>query len=152
MADFLGSFKKTWLGLTVAQRAGVVFVMLAALALTAGVSYFGGQTEWRKLARVEDSKQLADVLSALEAAKIPTRLADADTVLVPADAYYKANSEIVRKGLRTGGAGFELLDKSNAFTTSLLEQVNVQRAVMGELEKVLREFPAVASARVLIAS
>jgi flagellar M-ring protein FliF len=149
VGEFVSSFQKTWQGLTAAQRVGTVLALAAGGLLLAGVSYFANRPEYRPLAGGDASK-VAEIAGALETAGITPRV-NGTTVLVPADQFDRAYIAVASLGLNTDGVGFELLDKgTNAFTTSLLEKVNVQRATAGEIERILRGYPGIAKARVLI--
>ncbi len=152
MAELLSSFQKSWQSLGAAQRAGIVLVMAGIAALVGGIGWFGSRTEWRTIASGADAKQVAEILSALEQAKIPVQMGAGDSVQVPQNLHSAATMEIVKRGLNRDGLGFELLDQTNAFMTSALEQMNVQRSFMGEIERNLRSWPGIASARVIIAT
>jgi flagellar M-ring protein FliF len=147
--DFLNSLKQTWNALSAPQRAMSLLVLLVSVGVLAAVSYFGNRVEYRSLA-VGDPAKIGEVATLLESAGIKPKITG-NSIQVPVDRFDDAVLSIARQGLNTDGLGFELLDKStNAFTTSLLEKVNVQRAVAGELERILRGYPGIASARVLI--
>ena len=149
MGEFLNSFQKTWQGLSAAQRVGTLLALLAGGGILAGVSYYANRPEYRPLAGGDASK-LGEIAASLETAGIQPRIVG-NSVMVPVEQFDKAYLAIASLGLNTDGVGFELLDKgTNAFTTSLLEKVNVQRATAGEIERILRSYPGIAKARVLI--
>lgn len=152
MALLVDNIQKTWQSLGASQKVTIILSTVASLAIVGALTWYGGRPEWRTLTTGGDSRQVAEILGALDSVKIEHRLEGADVVLVRADQLQQARQEVIKKGLNSDGVGFELLDKTNAFTTSLLEQVNVQRAFMGELEKMIEAWPGVGEARVLIAS
>ncbi|MFN0205560.1 MAG: flagellar basal-body MS-ring/collar protein FliF [Planctomycetota bacterium] len=147
--DIFASLRQTWSALTAGQRVGTILVVLVSAGVLAGISYFGNRVEYRALA-VGDPTKIGEIASSLESAGIKPRV-QGNSIQVPVDRFDEAVLSIAKQGLNTDGVGFELLDKgTNAFTTSLLERVNVQRAVAGELERILRGYPGIATARVLI--
>jgi flagellar M-ring protein FliF len=149
LADFLSSLQKTWQGLSAPQRVGTILAVLAGGGILAGISYFANRPEYRALAGGDPTK-LGEIAAALESAGIQPKIIG-NSVTVPVEQFDKAYLAIASLGLNTDGVGFELLDKgTNAFTTSLLEKVNVQRATAGELERILRGYPGISKARVLI--
>lgn len=147
--DILSSLSQTWKGLTASQRLFTVVLTIAAIGVLAGISYFGNRTEYRSLA-VGDPTKIGEIATNLESVGIKPKVSGTG-IMVPVDRFDEAVLAIARNGLNIEGVGFELLDKgTNAFTTSLLERVTVQRAVAGELERILRSYPGIAAARVII--
>lgn len=147
--EFFNSLKQTWGALSAPQRVATILVLLAAVGLLAGISWFANKVEYRPLA-VGDPTKIGQIATVLESSGIVAKVSG-NAVQVPVERFDEAMLAIARNGLNTDGVGFEILDKStNAFTTSLMEKVNVQRAVAGELERIIRGYPGISSARVLI--
>ncbi|HKE00454.1 MAG TPA: flagellar basal-body MS-ring/collar protein FliF [Planctomycetota bacterium] len=153
MADLFTSFASTWRGLTTSQRAGVVFALLGGLAFVAAITWYGNRPEWRPLVRSAEPGDVAEVVSALEQAGVPVRAsADGSSLSVPADRYSDATLALSKKGLPKQGVGLEIFDATTLSWTSFLEQTNLRRGTQGEIERVLKTWKGIASARVLIAS
>ncbi|MBI3818429.1 MAG: hypothetical protein HY286_07050 [Planctomycetes bacterium] len=147
--DILQSLTQTWKALTAAQRVGTILIVLAAAGVLAGMSYFGNRVEYRSLSTGDPTK-IGEMATLLESAGIKPKVS-VNTLQVPVDRYDESVLIVAKSGWSADGPGFDLLDKgTNAFTTSLLEKVNVQRAVAGELERILRSYPGIAAARVLM--
>lgn len=148
--DFLNSLSQTWKGLNPGQRVGTVLLLLAAVAVLTGVAWFGNRTEYRSLAAGDPSK-IGEIATTLEGVGIKPKVSG-NSIQVPVDRFDEAVLTVARAGLNSDGVGFELLDKgASAFTTDRIESFSLMRAVAGELERILRGYPGVAGARVLIA-
>jgi flagellar M-ring protein FliF len=100
--------------------------------------------------------ELADaqeLVGRLEAMAIPFRLSPAgDAIMVPSGEALRLRMALAEEGLPHGGKiGYELLDQANPFTTSdFLANVNLRRAVEGELARTIGTLRGVRAARVHI--
>lgn len=93
------------------------------------------------------------VVSKLDAQNIPYRLSNnGRDIMVPQDQVAKLRLSMAQEGLPNGGSiGYEIFDKSDAFgTTAFVQNVNLVRALEGELARTIRALNNVASARVHI--
>jgi len=95
-------------------------------------------------------QEASSVVETLQKEHIPYRLEAGGTVLVPADQVYSARLKLAGQGVTPGnGVGFELFDKSTPFgISSFAQNVNLQRAMQGELARTIEVLPQVAAARV----
>lgn len=133
--------------------------MLAATA-AASISFFGWVAlgdgvgnNYRLLYRGLDHEQMAKVVDALDAERIPYRLDSGGTaVLVPAPKVYEARIRVASKGLPNGGGiGFEIFDQPDFGVTDFVRRVNFQRALQGELGRSIEQLTPVERARVQLA-
>ena len=78
---------------------------------------------------------------------------DGGTVLVPRSEIGRLRMDLAQKGLPAGGGvGYEIFDKGDAFsTTSFVQNVNLARALEGELSRSIRTIGRVQAARVHLA-
>lgn len=91
------------------------------------------------------------IVDRLEGMSVAHKLSDdGRTILVPESMVAKLRMDLAQNGLPAAGpAGYELLDSSNAFTsTDLLTNLNLRRALEGELARTITALNGVASARV----
>lgn len=98
-----------------------------------------------------DMGDASRVVSDLESAAVPYRLENGGTaVFVPADQVPRLRVALAEKGLPAGGSvGYELFDTTSSFgTTNFQQNVNLVRALEGELARTIRSIGAVKSARV----
>lgn len=97
---------------------------------------------------VEDARRIVE---RLEAAAVPYRLsAGGDAVLVPADRALRLRMDLAEEGLPTGGSvGYEVFDRGGPLGTSdFLANVNLRRALEGELARTIAAIRPVRAARV----
>ncbi len=93
----------------------------------------------------------AQIVSRLEAMGVPFRLqGDGSALLVPADQALRLRMTLAEENLPRGGTvGDEIFDQSSALgTTNFLDNVNLRRALEGELARTIGSLADVRSARV----
>jgi flagellar M-ring protein FliF len=93
----------------------------------------------------------AQIVTRLEALGVPYRLrGDGDAILVPADQALRLRMTLAEENLPRGGTvGDEIFDTSSALgTTDFLANVNLRRALEGELARTIGALADVRSARV----
>lgn len=91
------------------------------------------------------------ITAQLDAAKVTYRLGnDGTSVFVPSDQVAKLRATLAEQGLPTGGSmGYEIFDRTDALgSTNFLQNVNLVRALEGELSRTMRSIDTVKSARV----
>ncbi len=91
------------------------------------------------------------VVTKLEALNIPYELKNnGRNIMVPSDQVSKARLQMAQDGVPNGGSvGYEIFDSSDTFgTTSFVQNVNLIRALEGELARTIRALKNVSSARV----
>jgi len=91
------------------------------------------------------------IVAHLEAEGIPYEIAGGGgQVLVPADQVLRMRMALADQGLPSGGSvGYEIFDNPDSFgTTNFLQNVNLVRALEGELARTVRAIETVHSARV----
>lgn len=148
MADMADTFKgmsKIQLGIMAA--VGLALIGFFAL-ITLRVSAPGMAPLYTNLA-VEDSGK---IVSQLESMNVPYELrANGTEILVPSDKALRLRMSMAEAGLPSGGSvvGYEIFDKSDTFGSSqFVMNVNMLRALEGELARTIGSFKQVESARV----
>jgi flagellar M-ring protein FliF len=94
-----------------------------------------------------------ELVGRLEAMAVPFRLSPAgDAIMVPSDDALRLRTALAEEGLPHGGkVGYELFDQANPLTTSdFLANVNLRRAIEGELGRTVGSLRGVRAARVHI--
>lgn len=133
------------------RRAAILAIGLAAAAGVFGLSRWASAPTWVPAfgsVPIGDVGKLTDRLSA---AGIEFKLgAGGTTVLVKADEVPKARVALARAGElpTTDRPGMELFDAQQFGVTERVQQINLQRAMEGELEKSIGDLRGIASARV----
>ena len=96
-----------------------------------------------------DSNDATVVTKELESKKIETKI-KGDSILVPKGDVDKLRMEL-SSNISNGSKGFELMDGGSSFGMTDEEfQIKKQRMIQGEIEKTIKVFPQVQSARVHI--
>lgn len=143
---------QTWSSWPPSRRRAVILaavgVAVAALAWS-----WATRPQFVPLYSRLEVQEAARVVEALQQMGIPYRLAGAGTTVeVPRDRVYTARLQLASQGLpRSGGVGFELFDRTSFGATELVQRVNLQRAIAGELVRSVETLEAVESARVHLA-
>jgi len=91
------------------------------------------------------------VISKLDASNIPYKLNNnGRDILVPSDQVAKLRLNMAQEGIPNGGSvGYEIFDNTDTFgTTAFVQNVNLVRALEGELARTIRALNSVTSARV----
>lgn len=98
-----------------------------------------------------DTSDSSRIVSKLEAQKVPYELRDGGRmIMVPADRALRLRMSMAEEGLPRGGSiGYEIFDKGDGLgTTNFMQNVNLVRALEGELARTIRAIAAVEEARV----
>jgi len=98
-----------------------------------------------------DPADSAKIIGKLETMSVPYELkAEGRQVWVPGDKVLRLRMNMAEEGLPSGGTmGYELFDRSETLgTTNFLQNVNLVRALEGELARTIRSMGTVSEARV----
>ncbi|RME74617.1 MAG: flagellar M-ring protein FliF, partial [Planctomycetota bacterium] len=141
------------------ERIGVRRVaLLASLALVitaaiVGITWFSSRERMVPLYRDLELADAGAVTSRLRDKGVPYELRDGGrTIAVPASKVHELRIELASDGLpESGGVGFELFDRTSFGASDLVEQVNLLRALQGELARSIMRLEPVAHATVHIA-
>jgi flagellar M-ring protein FliF len=130
----------------------------AAIGLTIAVVGFfmyvvGGMGEAPKALLFSglDPRDSAEIVGRLDALKVPYSVeGDGSTILVASDQALRLRMQLAGEGLPAGGSvGYEIFDRSDSFgQTSFVQNVNLLRALEGELGRTIRSLASIANARV----
>ncbi|MGB5261478.1 MAG: flagellar basal-body MS-ring/collar protein FliF [Gammaproteobacteria bacterium] len=140
--------------LPVMRQVGLMLGLAASVALGFYVVLWARTPEYSMLFGSMSDVEMAEVVTALDAAAIPYRLErGSGAVTVPAEKVHEARLKLASRGLPHGnGTGFELLDEKQGFGTSqFMEQARFNRAIEGELARTIATLQSVKSARVHLA-
>jgi flagellar M-ring protein FliF len=150
--NFLNQILQMWSRLLWPQRLTIFFFAFLGLALIGSVVYFMNRLEYETLYRdlsPEDAKAIADKLQAEK----KDFIVQGTSILVaaPQPEIEKLRLDISGSGLaRSGRIGYEIFDKNQFGMTDFTEQVNLQRALEGELARTISSLSEISQARVHI--
>ncbi len=128
---------------------GVVGVGVIAFFIFMAARF--SQPQLALLYRGLDLDDSAAIVSQLESLNVPFELrGNGGEILVPKDQVLKLRMNMAQEGLPTGGStGYEIFDRSESIgTTSFVQNVNLLRALEGEIARSIRTIDRVAKARV----
>ena len=132
------------------------FAFVVGLVVAAAVGYillthFLAQPSRTLLFANLDPRDSAEIVARLDAKKVDYEvLGDGSTIMVPGDQALRLRMEMAGEGLPAGGSvGYEIFDRSDSFgQTSFVQNINLVRALEGELSRTIRSIQSVANARV----
>jgi len=127
-------------GLTIALVGAFIYVMNMMSQPTMSLLFSG-----------LDPRDSAEIVGKLEGLKVAYQLkGDGTTILVPAEQALRLRMQLAGDGLPNGGSvGYEIFDRSDTFgQTSFVQNVNLLRALEGELGRTIRALDSIENARV----
>lgn len=98
-----------------------------------------------------DPADASKIIGKLESMNVPYELrGNGGQIMVPSDQALRLRMSMAQEGLPSGGSiGYEIFDRSESLgTTNFVQNVNLLRALEGELARTIRSISAVQEARV----
>jgi flagellar M-ring protein FliF len=149
-ASYLKQLSEIWSRLQAGQRITIiVFLVLVAGGLGALV-FFMNRIEYEVLYRDLNAEDAQAIAAKLKEEKREYRV-QGTSILVkaPKEEIEKMRLDVAGSGLaRSGRVGYEIFDKSPFGMTDFTEQVNLQRALEGELARTISSLSEISQARV----
>jgi flagellar M-ring protein FliF len=146
----MDQLRKLLADLTAVQRISIAVVALIAAAAIASLVHYRTESDFRPLYTSMAPEDAAPVAQKLKETGVDYRLTDGgSSILVPSARLAESRLTLASAGLpKSGRIGFELFDKTNFGATELVEHINYQRALEGELERSVMSMGEVTQARV----
>ena len=146
----MDQFKNLINGLTLLHRASIAAAVIIAGGAIFAVVHYRHEGDFRPLYSAMAPEDAALVVQKLKESGVDYRLAEnGGTVLVSSARLADSRLTLASAGLpKSGRIGFELFDKTNFGATELVEHINYQRALEGELERSVMSMAEVVQARV----
>lgn len=147
---FLKQLTDFWASLSTPKRIALVSVMAVVLASVLAISVVGSRENYATLYSELATEDAAAIVEKLKTSQVPYRLeAGGTTIQVPEERIPGLRLELAAAGLPHGGSvGFEIFDRSKIGATEFEQQVNLRRALEGELSRSVMSIQGVKSARV----
>lgn len=149
---FINQLLEVWSRLLWSQRLTIFFFGFLGIALIGSVVYFMSRVEYEALYRDLNPEDAQAIAGKLKEEK-KDFLVQGTSILVaaPKTEIDKLRLEISGSGLaRSGRIGYEIFDKNQFGMTDFTEQVNLQRALEGELTRTISSLLEISHARVHI--
>jgi flagellar M-ring protein FliF len=147
---FLKQLTDFWAGLPTPKRVALVAVMAVVLSGVMAISILGSRETYGTLYSELGTEDAAAIVEKLKTAQVPYRLeAGGSRIEVPEERIPGLRLELAAGGLPHGGSvGFEIFDRSKIGATEFEQQVNLRRALEGELARSVMSIDGVKAARV----
>jgi flagellar M-ring protein FliF len=147
---FLKQLTGFWASLPTPKRVALVTVMTLVLAGVLAISVLGSRETYGTLYSELATEDAAAIVEKLKTAQVPYKLENGGTMItVPEERVPGLRLELAAAGLPHGGSvGFEIFDRSKIGATEFEQQVNLRRALEGELARSVMSVNGVKSARV----
>ncbi len=125
----------------------------AVVAVTTASWLWIQEPKYRVLFSNFSDKDGGAIVAALEQMNIPYKIMESGAaIMVPGEQVHQVRLRLASMGLPRGGnVGFELMEKQGFGVSQFVEQVNYQRALVGELERSIQAISVVENARVHLA-
>ncbi|MGD9498025.1 MAG: flagellar basal-body MS-ring/collar protein FliF [Armatimonadota bacterium] len=149
----LERLRQTWDGLERRQQASLAALAVVMVGAVVLVGVWATRPSWAVLYAELSPQDAQAVVEQLKEQGVPYRLAaGGTTVQVPQQRLYELRLQLAGEGLPASSTvGFELFDRASFSTSDLQNNVNLQRALQGELERSITTLEEIASARVHLA-
>jgi flagellar M-ring protein FliF len=147
---FLKQLTDFWASLPTPKRIALVAVMVSVLVGVMAISVLSSRETYGTLYSELATEDAAAIVEKLKTSQVPYRLENGGTVIqVPEERIPGLRLELAAGGLPHGGSvGFEIFDRSKIGATEFEQQVNLRRALEGELARSVMSIDGVKSARV----
>jgi flagellar M-ring protein FliF len=149
---FINQLLEMWSRLQWSQRLTIFFFAILGLALIGSVVYFMNRVEYETLYRDLNPEDAQAIAAKLREGKKDFQVQGTSIlVAAPKTEIDKMRLELSGSGLaRSGKPGYEIFDKNQFGMTDFTEQVNLQRALEGELARTISSLSEISQARVHI--
>jgi len=143
--------------LTRAQKAVILGSIVAVIAFIVFLVMYNAKNTseydgYKLLFDNLDPKDAALIVQQLQADKIPYKLPDESTVLIPTDMVYNERIKMASMGLpKSSNVGYELFDQQQFGATDFEQRIKYLRALEGELAKTIESLQPIEKAEVNIA-
>jgi flagellar M-ring protein FliF len=147
-ANFKEQLTKFWSGLSRAKKVALIAITASVLVGVIAVAAIGSRVRYAPLYTGLSTEDSASVVAKLKEMKVLHRVTPTG-VEVPEDTVHELRLDLAAAGLpRGGGVGFEIFDSARFGATEFEQQVNLRRALEGELARSIMTIEGVSAARV----
>jgi flagellar M-ring protein FliF len=149
--QLLTRFKSLGASLTPGQVASMVAAFLLVVGIIAGGAWWANTPSYALLYADMDAETASNMVTRLKTLKVPYSLDEGGRAIrVPVGRVDELRLELAADGPESGRPGFEIFDRTQFGATEFQEQVNLRRALEGELARTIGTLNTVDNARVHI--
>lgn len=145
---------EVWRNVGMAQRVSMILVAVLTVGALSAIFYFGTRPNWHAVYTDLGRKKASQIYELAKSENIPVKLQDGGrTVLAPYRKVSDLRTRAASEGIKVAdkGTGLELFDKQNFGMTKTQQKIGYQRAMQGELERMIRKMQGIENVRVLLA-
>lgn len=151
MNGFVKQFLRFWNELGTNQKVSLMLAAVGVVAAMAALVVWSGKPQMVMLYGGIDSKDMAEVVKALDDQSIPYEIKSGNSIYVSKENVYKVRMDLASKGVPAGGSvGYEIFDRTGFGVSDFVQRTNYARALQGELQRTITQLRGVRSARVMI--
>ena len=135
------------------QKALLAAIVIACVLTGTLLTKWATQPDMRLLFGNLDIEESAKITEKISEKDIPYEIrSNGSSIYVPADQIYPLRASLARDGLmpRSGEAGYEIFDNEKLGVSPMVQKMNYNRAIQGELARTIQVFEGVEFARVHI--
>ncbi len=151
--NVLTALADIWKNIGIGQKVSIILIAVASIGVISGILYFGSRPDWRILYSDLDSKTAAQVSDIIRDNDVSMKLTNGGrTIMVPGKDVYDMRMKVAAEGVAVAskGNGFELFDNMQLGLTDRQQQIAYQRAIQGELQRMIAEMPGVVDSKVMV--
>lgn len=137
-------------GYSLGQRVVIIVVFIGILSAIIVLILWANRPEYEVLFSDLDPASASKIVEELRSMKVKYRLEDnGKTIYAPREEIPELRLKFFNEGLVGGPVlGYEIFDNAKVGMTTFMQQLNMRRALEGELAKTINNFPEVKNSRV----
>ncbi len=150
MNDLFGNLREYFLQYSGRQRLLIVAVIIGIISSTITLVMWANRPEYELLYSNLTPESAGAIVDDLRSNDIKFRIENGGrSIYIPREFVSEMRLKFVQSGyISDGVSGYEIFEKSNMGMTTFMQQVNLQRALEGELTRTINQFPGVNQCRV----
>jgi len=135
---------------TIRQKLILTGIVVALISTLIAMLMWANRTEYELLYSGLEPAAASAVVSDLRSSKVPYRLeAGGTTIYAPRDQISELRLKYVQAGfIKDAVTGYEVFEENTMGMTTFMQQLNMKRALEGELMRTINQFPEVSQCRV----
>jgi len=148
LAKLVSIFSDIYGKLDAVKRISILSVVVLCIAVMIYMVFYTDETHYGYLFTQLSSNDAGEIVKALKEKKIAYEVEDG-AVKVPNSKVHELRLELAAAGLPKGeGVGFEIFNDQKLGTSDFVQQMNLKRALQGELARTISQIDQVENARV----
>ncbi len=150
MADLISNSRDYFLQYTLRQRLLIFTVIIGIISSTITLVMWANRPEYEMLYANLTPESAGAIVEDLRTSDIKFKLENGGrTIYVPQEYLSEMRIKFAQSGyISDGVSGYEIFENSNMGMTTFMQNLNMRRALEGELTRTINQFPGVKASRV----